>query len=463
MSGSVPTDTVPHDTSERAGSDVVTDVSDSVAPSGPAPGPAGPGRLGSLVRGLQIPIWSFSQVGVQMVVALLSARWLGPQDRGDLVLATTLSTLLLLVSSLGAGNASRVSLAEPGRWWTWTRYVQLSALLTLPHVLLSATLGLFVLSRLTEPSAAVALAFVVYSAPALAAHLLREGLHGLGRHRTSLGIAVGNAGGQLALIAGAHALGILSPTVALYAFALCNAASIVVQVVIGRSADHVDRTRSRVGAREWWQQAGRFVSFSRFALVAALGQSFVVTGDRLVLGANAPSAQVGLYAAASSLASLTYVAPVAMTAILTRRIAAEGTLEAWQRMHRPVLALTAAFAGVVAVLGWFAVPILLGEEFTPARDVLPILCAAGVPYASYHVDSAACAGLRDLRTGAWGALLGCPVLVAASTAGFHLGGMAGIAYGVLLTYSVMAVVVRLRMSRADASPSARERTSSGLR
>lgn len=429
----------------------MTHLSDGVVPTGTSPAPVRPGRLRVLLRDGQLPIWSFTQVGVQMFVALLSARWLGPQDRGDLVLATTVATLLLLVGSLGAGNASRVVLAEPGRWWTWTRYVQLSAVLVLPHVLLSATVGLFVLSRLIPLDTAVAVAFVVYSGPALAAHLLREGLHGLGRHRTSLGIAVGNACGQLALIAGAHALGVLSATVALYSFALCNALSIVVQVVIGRAADGSDRQRSPVAAGEWWQRGRGFVGFSLFALVAALGQAFVVNGDRLVLGASASSAQVGIYSAASSLASVTYVAPVALTALLTRRVAASGSLDAWRRMVRPVLALTTVIAVGVAVLGWFAVPVLLGEEFTSARTVLPILCAAGIPYASYHLDSAACAGLRDLRTGAWGALLGCGVLVVATAVGFQVRGTAGIAYGVLLAYGVMAVLVRVRMRGAGAA------------
>jgi O-antigen/teichoic acid export membrane protein len=437
---------MPRDTAvRRVGA--VTSVPDAASPAATLPQsrPPEPGPVRRVLQGMQIPIWSFAQVGVQMFVALLSARWLGPGDRGDLVLATTLATLLLLVSSLGAGNASRVLLAEPGRWWTWSRYVRLSFALALPHLLLSATVGLLILSRLSTADPAVAVAFVVYSAPALVAHLLREGLHGLGRHKSSLGIAVGNAGGQLLLITGAHLLGVLTPQAALYSFALCNTVSIAVQIAVGRAADLIGRELPPAGGREWWRQAGALLGFSRFALVAALGQSFVVNGDRLILGAYGSSAEVGIYAAASSLAQLTYVAPVALTALLTRRIAATGTLEPWRRMHGPVLVLSGVLAIAVAGLGWFAVPFLLGDDFTPARTILPILCLAGIPYASYHFDSAACAGLRDLRTGAWGALLGCAVLVLTATVGHHLLGTAGIAYGVLLTYTVMAVTARVRM------------------
>ncbi|MGY1716251.1 lipopolysaccharide biosynthesis protein [Geodermatophilus sp. SYSU D01106] len=380
-----------------------------------------------------------------MFVALLSARWLGPGDRGDLVLATTLATLLLLVSSLGAGNASRVLLAEVGRWWSWSRYTCLSFALAVPHLVISGTVGLLVLSWLSTADRAVAVAFVVYSVPALVAHLLREGLHGLGRHRSSLAIAVGNAAGQLLCITGAHLLGVLTAQTALYSFALCNTVSVVVQFAVGRAAD-ASSGGLPASTRDWWRQAGHFLAFSRFALVSALGQSFVVNGDRLILGAHGSSSEVGIYAAASSLAQLTYIAPVALTAVLTRRIAATGTLDPWRRMYRPVLVLSGSLAVVVAGLGWFAIPLLLGADFSSARSILPVLCAAGIPYASYHFDSAACAGLRDLRTGAWGALLGCAVLVLSTTVAEPLVGTAGIPYCVLLTYTVMAVTARSRVT-----------------
>lgn len=435
----------------------MTSVSDGTTPA-PAGTPLLPrrgGRLRPVLHGLQLPAWSGVQVVVQMSVALLSARWLGPGDRGDLVLATTIATLLLLVSSLGAGAASRVLLAEPGRWWTWSRYVRLAAVLTVPHVLLSATLGLGLLMQLSGSGPAVVAPFVVYSATALGAHLLREGLHGLGRHRTTMAIDVAAASVQLLGIATAHATGHLTPATALWIGAACYAAAITTQVLVGRATDALDRGRRPVGAQEFWQRARGFLGVSRFALVAALGQSFVVNGDRLLLGAVGSPAQVGVYAAASSLAQLTWVAPVALTALLTRRTAEDGSLAVWRRLHVPVLLLTAVLAVAVAVLGWVAIPVLLGPEFTAGREVLPVLCAAAVPYASYHLDTAARAGLRDLRSGALGALVGCGVLVVATVAGHWAAGTVGIAWGVLVTYLVMAVTVRTLMTRGrNAQPDA---------
>ncbi|MGY2002860.1 lipopolysaccharide biosynthesis protein [Blastococcus sp. SYSU DS1024] len=414
---------------------------------GGAPAPPPGGRLRPLLRGLQLPAWSAVQMAVQMGVALLSARWLGPDDRGDLVLATTVATLVLLLSSLGAGQASHVVLAEPGRWWTWPRYLGLAGLLTVPHVVVSATLGLVVLLRLTTGDSGIVVPFLAYSATALSAHLLREGLHGLGRHRTTMAIDVAAATVQLLLIAALHASSALTPGTALYAGAVCYGGAITAQILVGRAADSASRARPRTGFAEWWAQARGFLLLSRAALVAALGTSFVVIGDRLVLGALGSPAQVGIYAAASSLAQISWVAPVALAPMLTRRTAEAGTFEPWRRMYLRVLGLTAVLAVAVSVAGWFVIPFLLGETFTPARDVLPILCLAAVPYASYHVDSAACAGRRDLRTGAVGALVGCVALVITTSAGYLLLGTAGIGGGVVLAYVVMAAVARARLTR----------------
>ena len=136
-----------------------------------------------------------------------------------------------------------------------------------------------------------------------------------------------------------------------------------------------------------------------------------------------------------------------LTALLTRRTAEDGSLAVWRRMHVPVLLLTSVLAVAVAVLGWLAIPVLLGPDFTAGREVLPVLCAAAVPYASYHLDTAARAGLRDLRSGAVGALVGCGALCVATVAGYWVLGTVGIAYGVLVTYLVMAVTVRALMTR----------------
>ncbi|CCH88109.1 putative Polysaccharide biosynthesis protein [Modestobacter italicus] len=406
---------------------------------------------------LHVPLWSIVQAGVQMGVALLSARWLGPGDRGTLVLATTVASLLLLVSSVGTGAASRVVLAEPGRWWTWSRYLRLAAVLTVPHLVLAATVGVYLVTVLSGAGAGVRVAFVVYAVAALGAHLVREGLHGLGRHRTSIVLDVVAAAAQLALVAAAHAAAVYSATTALVIAAACYTGALLTGAVIGWRADAHSRTVAPavVTTREWWHRVGESLAFSRFALVAALGQYYVVSGDRLVLGALGRSDQVGIYSVASTLASLAVMAALALTAPITRKTAERGSLQAWERAHVPVLALTGAAAVGVAVGGWFAIPLLLGPEFDQARTLLPVFCAAAVPYASCSIDAAASAGLRDLRTGAVAAVVGSVVMTALATAGYAAWGTHGVAIAVLVTYLVMACIARVRLRRAATALAAR--------
>ncbi|MGY1716805.1 lipopolysaccharide biosynthesis protein [Geodermatophilus sp. SYSU D01106] len=409
-------------------------------------GPPRTARLGNV----QVPLWSIVHAGVQMGVGLLSARWLGPADRGHLVLATTLGSLLLLIASMGTGAASRVVLAEPGSWWTWSRYLRLAGVLTAVHVAFSATVGAFLLSLLSSAGPGVQLGFVLYSATALIGHLVRDGLHGLGQHRTSVVIDVVAAVVQLCLIVVAYTSGNYSPTTALCIASACFSGAAAVGVVLGRRGE--GSRPPGVDAGEWWRRARGLLGLSRLALVAALGQSFVSIGDRLVLGALGPAEQVGIYSAASTFAAMSGVAPMALTALITRKTAARGTLDTWRRTHVLVLSLTGLTAAAVGLCGWFVIPLLLGDAFVDARTLLPIFCAAGVPYASYLFDSAACAGLRDLRTGAVGALVGCVLLVGLAAIGYSALGSHGVACGVLVTYVLMAAIARVRLRRAASGP-----------
>jgi O-antigen/teichoic acid export membrane protein len=408
-----------------------------------------PGWWAAALRRAQLPAWSALSAAAQMGVALLSARWLGPSDRGQLVVATTVATLLLLVSSLGAGPASRVILAAAHGWWTWPRYLALAAALLTPHLVICATAGLLLVTYLSPATVPVQIAFLAFALSALLAHLLREGLHGLGRHRTTIAIDVGVAVAQLAALAAVHAAGRLTAATALTIAAGCLLAGVVVQALVGRQADLAARERTRTSARQWWSHALELIRFSRIGLLAALGQSFVISADRLIIGWAGSASQVGIYSVAATLAGLAWVLMTGLTAVLTRQTAASGSLAPWRRWRSQFLAAAIALAVCVAVAGHVAVPLLLGDAFLPARSVLPILCLAAIPYASYQLDAAACAGLRDLRTGAVAAVAGSFALVGTAMAGYHLDGLTGVALGVLAVYVLMAVIARVRILRLE--------------
>ncbi len=412
-------------------------------------------ELGRAAQRFQLPVWSAAQACLQMLVAVLSARWLGPADRGSLVLATTLATLLLLVSGLGVGTGARVVLAEPSTWWTWPRYVALAGSMALPHGLVALVLGLPILGALTDPDPAAQALFVLYSALALTASLLREGLHGRGLHRQAIGLDVLAAASQLLLTATIHHAGRLTVATALAAASACLVLTVLGQLAAGHRGS-VWRLGLGCSWRVLLARVRALVMFSLPGLVTSLGQSFVIHGDRLVLGAVGSSAAVGVYSAASSLAALAWFIPSAFTGVLTRRVAATGSLEPWERTWKPFVVFSAVLALVTGSLGTLVFPLLLGADYREGAALVAVLSIAAIPYASYQYDSAACQGLRDLKAGTLGALLGSLlvlVFLVPVTIGF---GAPGAAVGMIAVYTAMAMVSRSRLRRLrDRATSAR--------
>ncbi|WP_139228955.1 lipopolysaccharide biosynthesis protein [Blastococcus tunisiensis] len=398
------------------------------------------------MRRFQLPLWSAAQAGVQMMVAVASARWLGPADRGSLVLATTLATLLLLVSGLGLGAGARVVLAEPSTWWTWPRYAVLAGAMAVPHGAVAVFVGLPLLGAFTDPGFAAQAAFVLYSALALCASLLREGLHGRGRHRQAIGLDVLAAGLQLALTAAVYFAGRLTVATALAVASSCLALTILGQVAAGQRSGE-PRLRTHCSWRVLLVQGRALICFSVPAVLTSVGQSFVIHGDRLALGAVRSSAEVGVYSAASSLAALSWFIPIAFTGVLTRRVAASGSLMAWERTWKPFLAFSAAVALVTASVGTVVFPFLLGPEYRDGAPLVAVLSVAAIPYAMYQYDSAACQGLRDLKAGSVGAVVGSVMVVAVVVPVIVILGTHGAAVGMIAVYTTMAVVVRRRLRK----------------
>ncbi|RZU34125.1 lipopolysaccharide biosynthesis protein [Blastococcus saxobsidens] len=402
--------------------------------------------LAQVSQRFQLPAWSAAQAGLQMLVAVLSARWLGPADRGSLVLATTLATLLLLLSGLGVGTGARVVLAEPSTWWTWPRYVVLAGAMAVPHGFVALVVGLPVLGVLTDPDPATQALFVLYSALALSASLLREGLHGRGLHRQGIGLDVLAAAIQLVLTAAIHHAGRLTVATALAAASACLVLTVLGQLAVGQRGSG-QGPRLGCSWRVLLTQGRMFVAFSLPGLVTSLGQSFVIHGDRLVLGAVGSSAAVGVYSAASSLAALAWFIPAAFTGVLTRRVAATGSLQAWERSWKPFVASSAVLACVTGSLGTMIFPLLLGADYREGASLVAVLSIAAIPYAVYQYDSAACQGLRDLKTGTLGALSGSLLVLVVLVPIIIEFGPPGAAVGMIAVYTAMAAVARFRLRR----------------
>jgi O-antigen/teichoic acid export membrane protein len=384
------------------------------------------------------------------VFALLTARWLGPADRGVIVVVVTTASFLMLVGSLGVGTGCRVLLnATPPL--TIVRCLEIAHRLSLVHVLTAAAVGLPVLA-LTHglPDYWIGLVFIPYAAAQLLAYLQREAMHGIGQHARAVFGDVLSATLQTALILGLAFMGWLDLRLACLALLVGTTAQVVfLEACLRRTALH----QCGRGTRTNFAQ---IVRFSLPAVATNLGQAFVIRGDRLVLGALATSGAVGIYGVAGTLTELLWLIPGGVAQIVFRRASLGGSRAEYKRKRTIVLLCTLISGIALASFAGWLIPLLLGNAYIGAVELSYVLIVASMPMASYQLDIAVLNGMGRLKyagattTAGSAALLGgCALLIPGS-------GAMGAAVASLFAYTVMAIVARCGSVSASRSASVEE-------
>jgi O-antigen/teichoic acid export membrane protein len=164
--------------------------------------------------------------------------------------------------------------------------------------------------------------------------------------------------------------------------------------------------------------------------------------DQLLMAGLVASGELGLYAVAVSVASLTSGLSSAVSQALYSRVAeGEGPLAA--RSCRLTVGLVAGAAVVLGLPAPSLVPFVFGSDFAGAVPMVLVLLAAGIPLAGTTVLAAALNAGNDpaatMRAELAGLALTVPALVVLLPAG---GGLAA-AYISLAAYSVrLAMLLR---------------------
>ena len=383
------------------------------------------------------------------IFAVLTSRWLGPSDRGVVVVTATTASLLMLVGSMGVGTGGRVLLARTPAL-PLNRYLSVVARLAGAHVVTAVTLGLGVLwgtKSLGDP--VIGILFLPYAVLMLATYLLRECLHGLGRHTTAVRGDIATTSVQTIVVLCAAPFGLVSLRLVLGAMLAGQA----VQVLL-----HLRTTRKERVAQDALDQRSfedqpemSVIRFSLSAVPMLFGQAFVIRGDRLVLGAMSSPAAVGIYGAAATFTELLWLIGTGVGQVAFKRSTQTNSGSASERQRGYALALTALGCVVMSLLAPTLVPALLGEAFRESVPLVWVLSAAALPMASYQIDVAVLNGLGHLRragfiTGVGSGALGvlCLALIP------HIGAM-GAAIASLVAYSAMAILARLHVRRTSAA------------
>lgn len=398
-------------------------------------------RLGIPV---QLTLLTGLTAGVQGVTAILLAKWLGANDRGILALAQTLVNLLVLALSLGVLASARIVLSSPGWGLSLRQYVRTTRILLLPDLVVTSVVALTVfplLVRFFDPLLAAGL--VVMGLAHLRSGLLREGLHGVGWHRTAVLGEFGGALGSLLLLAGLWAGGALTLHTGMLAIVARPLLHHLLQALGVRRVVATEQPGTAAASGK----LGRLIRFSLPGLGVAAGMSVAGQMDRLLLGAFAGPAPVGVYASAATLSVLAGTLPAAVSPMIVREVAQRWEPGLHRRWWWRVMAASLALSLVIGAIGAALLELWLGGEFAGSTPILALLLVGGMAMASQLVDNAVNNGFGDLRASATSALAGVPVGLVSYLVLIPLGGMLGCALGNVITYLAMAIVARRLMRR----------------
>lgn len=374
---------------------------------------------------------------VQGVTALVTAKWLGPADRGVVVLAWSISSFLLLVGSVGMTSSARVVVADARYQTDFRRFSSLSARLVLLASLpmaLFGVLALWFVSHIESPRMYVI--FALYCCVMLFGALTRETLHGIGRHVAAISTDLVSATIQFAGAALLQVLGLLTVE-RLISLGLAGAAA---QVALGLWCGH----RGSAGSP---RQQGTFtlrtlLRFSAPAIGLTLGQWVAWRSDRLILGVVSDPTEVGIYATASTLADIPWLIAAAVSAVLTNRVSTTQDYNLVQRYRRVTLLATAAVSLVVTPVAAWILIYYLGGEFTRGIPALLILAPAALLLASSQIDLAGCVAVSDIKAGARVCLQGAAALIVFAVPLGYFFGATGCAIASACAYAAMAVSAR---------------------
>ncbi len=113
--------------------------------------------------------------------------------------------------------------------------------------------------------------------------------------------------------------------------------------------------------------------------LTAIGGLLVASTDVLLIHHYFGAAETGYYQLANQLTAIMLVIPQAASLVLFSKTAQMGTDGVWNYQRRTLLVLTLGMIGIAsiaAVLAPFAIPLVLGQAFTPSVGVFQLLLLA---------------------------------------------------------------------------------------
>ena len=368
------------------------------------------------------------QAGGQVVFALLTTRWLPPQQRGSLILVLALASTLAVVGNGGLGIEARRLIADEGAEGG-NKVLAGGRVAALVCLSVTVIVGLPVLAFAGVPITPVtALLLVLISQSQASLYLSRSGLYALDR----FGVVTWTTGPasvlQIVGVLVLQGMGLLSFASAAVLWLAISAANALILLIAFRKA--TGSTGSRSSAWDAYRK-------SLPAMPGVLGQSYVNGADRMLLGFVSDPATVAVYGAGRSLATLPMLVSNAASQISLNR-GARDLGRSMGRFESASIILSAAMCLVLALLAPWLVPWLFGQQYSSAVVVTQIFMGTAFLMTIQVLQRALSQGQGQHRRVGRNLLIGAVTMTVLVPLFGAWEGAAGAAWAMLVVAAVLA-------------------------
>ena len=386
------------------------------------------------VRGeaMRVLLARLANVGAGTVFVLLTARHLGPSGRGEIAIAFTLAWATTGVADLGTSTSGRISLLVPDSGVTARDVLSLTVvLIPLQAVLAASVVALLSLTSLNL-SRGFGMAVVALSVATMMFHSTVSLVYGLRRYGDVLAVEAALAVFQIVVLAGLLWTDRLTTTSA----------------VVGMTVGPVLGAVRLVQVSGAWRHSGAVRETSPWRTLILDGLSpmagsislfLALRLDRIVLAVVAGTRSLGLFTVALAVPETLRVLPKAVGQVVADRGRSGIDSVATARRHAR---LFVAGHGVVlagaAAVGWILLPVVFGEGFTDARDVLLVVTAAEAVLGVHLMHQALLVGFARPKGIGLPQVVGAVVMVVLVLVMIPTWGIQGAAWASLLGYTALA-------------------------
>jgi O-antigen/teichoic acid export membrane protein len=374
-----------------------------------------------------------ANVVVGTVFVVLTARHLGPTGRGEIAIAFTLAWATTSAADLGTSTSGRIGLLAPD-----SDVTELDVLsLTVALIPLQAVLSTLVVAVISVTSLHLSLRFSVAVVALSVATMMFNStvclLYGMRRYRDVLTTEASLAVFLVVCLSGIFWAGRLTTT------------SAVVVMAVGPALGAVwlaHRTGAlRHSVSPWNTSQWRELIANGFSPMAGNFSLFLaLRADRLIIAVVAGTHSLGVFAIALAIPETLRIFPKAVSQVIADRVRSGVDQVAMARRHaRRFVVLHSLLLTIAFLVGWLLLPVVFGEGFRDARDVLLIVVVAEAVLSVHLMQQALLVGFGRSTGIGVPQVVGATAMVVLDLVMIPPWGMVGAAWACLLGYGVLAI------------------------